>query len=109
MVAVPPPVDAAIVTVALRVAVPPAPVQMMVYVVVELTAPVTLAPLVAREPVQPPEAAHEVALVEVQVKVELPPRATLLGPALKETAGVVGTVTVTDWDAEPPDPAQVSI
>jgi hypothetical protein len=78
-------------------------------VVVALTAPVAFAPLVARAPVQPPEAVQAVALVDDQVSVELPPRATLAGPALRETlGGAAETVTVTDCDAEPPAPLQVS-
>ncbi len=51
----------------------------------------------ASEPVQPPDAVHAVALLEVQVNVELPPLATLLGLALKETLGAgAEAVTVTD-------------
>jgi len=61
-------------------------------------------------PDQPPDAAHAVALVEDQVKVELPPLATLVGPALSDTRGVgADTVTVADCDAEPPGPVQVSV
>jgi len=53
---------------------------------------------------------QEVALVEDQVKVELPPLATLVGLALSETlGGLADTVTVADWDAEPPLPVQVSV
>jgi hypothetical protein len=53
-------------------------------------------PLVALEPLQPPEAAHEVALVDDQVNVEAAPLATVLGLALKLTiaVGVAATVTV---------------
>ncbi len=51
-----------------------------------------------------------VALVEDQVNVELPPLATLVGLALSETlGGVAETVTVADWDAEPPAPLHVSV
>ncbi len=50
------------------------------------------------------------ALVEDQVNVELPPLATLVGLALSETlGGVAETVTVADWDAEPPAPLHVSV
>ena len=69
-------------------------------------------PLVPRVPVQPPEAVHEVALVELQLRVELPPNATVVGLALKLTvgAGDVVTVTVADWGALlPPAPVQVSV
>jgi hypothetical protein len=55
-----------------------------------------------------PEAVHEVALVETQVKVELAPLATVLGLALMLTVAVgFGlTVTVVDWVALPPVPLQ---
>jgi hypothetical protein len=52
----------------------------------------------ALEPVQAPEAEHEVALLEDHVKVEDAPLAIVLGLALKLTAavGVAATVTVAD-------------
>jgi hypothetical protein len=51
-----------------------------------------------------------VALVETQVNVELPPLATLVGLALKETLGEgAETVTVADCAAEPPVPVQVRV
>jgi hypothetical protein len=51
-----------------------------------------------------------VALVETQVNVELPPLATLVGLALKETLGEgAETVTVADCAAEPPGPVQVRV
>ena len=51
------------------------------------------------------------ALVEVQVKVDALPLATLEGLALNDTVGAEGaeTVTVADCDAEPPGPVQVSV
>ena len=61
-------------------------------------------------PLQPPEAVQEVALVEDQVKLELPPLATLVGLALKLTVGgVVATVTVAACDAVPPTPEQATM
>ncbi len=52
-------------------------------------------PLVAMLPVQPPEAAHAVALLEVQVSIDVAPLAMLVGLALKETVGgVAETVMV---------------
>jgi hypothetical protein len=49
-------------------------------------------------------------LVETQVNVELPPLATLVGLALKETLGAAAeTVTVADCAAEPPAPVQVRV
>ena len=66
-------------------------------------------PLTALVPDQAPEAVHEVALVEDQVKVELPPLVTVLGLALILTVAVgFGlTVTVVDCIALPPAPLQV--
>lgn len=52
-----------------------------------------------------------VALVEVQVRVDALPLATLEGAALTDTVGAGGaeTVTVADWDAVPPAPVQVKV
>ena len=99
---------AATVTVADCEAVPPVPVQVTMNWVVALNAGVLVEPLTGSEPLQPPEAVQEVALVEVQVNVELLPLATVLGLAERVTAGaVVFTETVADWDALPPLPVQV--
>ena len=68
-------------------------------VLVAVSAPVVSLPEVGLAPDQPPEAIQLVALVDDQVSVEVPPEATVVGLALKETggAGVAGvTVTVTD-------------
>ncbi len=78
--------------------------------VVALSAPVDCEPLVAKVPDQPPEAVQAVALVEDQVRVEVPPFVTLVGLALIVTVGAgAETVTVADWAAEPPAPVQVSV
>ena len=99
---------AATVTVADCEAVPPVPVQVTMNWVVALNAGVLVEPLTGSEPLQPPEAVQEVALVEVQVNIELLPLATVLGLAERVTAGaVVFTETVADWDALPPLPVQV--
>ena len=67
-------------------------------------------PLVAKLPDQPPEAVQAVALVEDHVKVDEAPLVMLVGRALKVTlGGAAVTVTVADWDAEPPVPVQVSV
>ena len=67
-------------------------------------------PPVATEPDHPPEAVQTVALVEDQVKVELPPLGTLLGLALSDTlGGAADIVTVADCDAEPPTPVHVIV
>jgi hypothetical protein len=78
--------------------------------VVALMAPVAFVPLVASEPLQPPDAVQAVALVADQVNVALPPLATLAALVLSETlGGMTDTVTVADCDAEPPVPLQVSV
>ena len=67
-------------------------------------------PLNASLPLQAPEAVHEVALLDDQVTIELPPLATLVGLALMETVGAApDTVTVAVFDAVPPDPVQLSV
>ena len=86
------------------------PVQVRVYVEVEDRAPVLALPLTAFVPLHAPEAVQEVALLEVQVKVEPLPLVTLVGFALIDTlGGVADTVTVVDCDAEPPEPVQVRV
>jgi len=73
------------------------------------SAPVDCEPLTGMLPDQAPEAVHEVALVADQVKVELPPLATVLGLAEKVTVGAGEvTETVVDCVALPPVPVQVS-
>jgi len=67
-------------------------------------------PLLASLPDQPPDAAHEVALVEDHVNIELPPLVTVLGLAVKLTVGAGDvTETVADCAALPPAPLQVSV
>jgi len=89
---------------------PPAPVQVNVNLVAVVSAAVLCEPLVASLPDQPPEATHEVALVEDQVNVEVAPLATVVGFALSATVGAgVVTVTVADCAALPPAPVQVSV
>ena len=66
-------------------------------------------PLNPLVPLQPPDAAQDVALVLDQVSVAEPPEFTLLGVALSVTVGAApATVTVTDCVADPPDPLQVN-
>ncbi len=97
------------VTVALALPLPPVPVQVNVYVVVAASAPVDCEPLVARTPLQPPEAVQLVALVELQVSVELPPLATLVGLAVSVTVGAGTIVTVALALPLPPVPVQVNV
>ena len=75
--------------------VPPAPVQVSEYDVVAVRAPVLWLPLVASAPLQPPDAVHDVASVELQVSVEVPPLATVVGAALRDAVGCVIGVTPT--------------
>ena len=79
-------------------AVPPAPVQLKVKLVALVNAPVLWLPAVALVPLQPPDAVHEVAFVDVHVKVLLPPLLTVVGDADNVTAGT-GVVLVTETDA----------
>jgi len=104
------PVAAATVTVADCAAEPPAPVHVIVYLVVVVSAAVFCEPLIASEPLQPPDAAQEVAPVEAHVKVEGAPLATVLGAAVNVTVGAgVVTVTVAVCAALPPAPVQLSV
>ena len=67
---------------------PPAPLQTNEYDVVAVSAPVLSVPLVALVPLQPPEAVHEVALVELHVSIDAAPLATEVGDALMDAVGV---------------------
>ena len=62
--------------------------------VVLASAPVDQVPCVARAPLQPPEAVHPVALSEFQLRLDMPPAATVVGDAVRVTVGVaeVGTL-----------------
>ena len=55
--------------------------------------PVDHVPCVARAPLQPPEAVHPVALAEFQLRLDVPPAATVVGDTVRVTVGVaeVGT------------------
>jgi len=88
---------------------PPAPLQVSVKFVVVVRLEVLVEPLVGSVPAQPPEAVQDVAFVEDQLSVEVAPFLTVLGLAVKVTAGVgVVTETVVDCVALPPLPVQVS-
>ena len=89
---------------------PPAPVQVNVNLVAAVRFPVLWVPLIASVPLQPPDAAQEVAFVEDQVRVEAAPLATVVGLADRVTVGAAAfTVTVADWAALPPLPVQVRV
>jgi hypothetical protein len=99
-------------TVTLTVAtllVPPAPMQVNEYDVAAVSGPVLWLPLVALAPLQPPEAVHELALVEIQVSVEAPPLATEVGFAVSVTVGADTTATLAVATLlVPPAPMQVN-
>jgi hypothetical protein len=104
------PLAAAAVTVTDCAAEPPAPVHVSVYLVVVVSAAVFCEPLIASEPLQPPDAAQEVAPVEDHVNIEVAPLATVLGAAVKATVGAGAvTVTVAVCAALPPAPVQVRV
>ena len=66
-------------------------------------------PLIANAPLQQPEAVQDVALVELQVSVEAPPLATLVGFAVNVAVGAGLAVTVTVATVAvlvPPEPVQ---
>jgi hypothetical protein len=89
--------------------VPPAPVQVNENEFVAVSAAVPCVPLVALVPLQPPEAAQEVAVVELHASVDVPPLATEVGFAANVTVGAGGTLTVAVAVLlEPPAPLQVN-
>jgi hypothetical protein len=97
-----------VVTVADWVAVPPAPLQVSMNFVVADIADVAADPFMASAPLQPPDAVQEVALVADQLSIEVAPLLTVLGFALRVTAGAGWvTDTVIDCAALPPEPVHV--
>lgn len=100
----------ATVTVTDCAAVPPAPVQVSVNVVVAAIPVRASDPLRVLVPVQPPDAVQLAALVDNQLSVVEPPLATVVGVAVSVTDGAAGcvTVTFTDCVADPPAPVQVN-
>jgi hypothetical protein len=78
--------------------------------VVASRATVTCDPLVPSVPDQPPEAAQEVAFVELHDSVEVLPLVSEVGLAVNWTVGVgAETVTVVLWAADPVALVQVSV
>jgi hypothetical protein len=79
-------------------------------VVAACTAPLDWLPVAGLLPDQPPEAVHAAALAADQLRVVLPPTATVLGLALSWIVGALAEMdTVTDWVAVPPSPVQASV
>ena len=75
-----------------------------------VSAPLDCDPVSVSEPDQAPDAVQELALLELQVSVELPPLATLVGLAVSATVGAAAlTMTVADWEADPPAPVQLRV
>jgi hypothetical protein len=74
-------------TVTLCVADPPVPVQTRVNFVVAVRAEVLVEPLVGSDPLQPPDAVQDVALVADQVREEAAPLATVVGLAVSVMVG----------------------
>jgi hypothetical protein len=74
---------------------PPGPVQVSSNSVALDRRPVDHVPLVATTPLQPPVAAHSVALAAVQLRLEVPKLLTVVGDAVKVIEGADRWVTVT--------------
>ena len=87
----------------------PVPVHVNEYELGIVSAPVLCEPLAPFVPLQLPEAVHEVAFVELQVKVDALPLGTDVGFAVSVT--VAAGTTVTEAVATllvPPPPVQVN-
>jgi len=95
-------------TTALALEVPPEPVQDKEYEVGLATGPEPRLPLSATDPLQPPDAVQETALLEFHVRVDDAPAATAAGDAFSVTTGCGRTFTVAITGAVmPPGPAHV--
>jgi hypothetical protein len=89
---------------------PPAPVQVRVNFVVAVRVGVACEPAVGSEPPQPPDAVQAVALVDDHVNADVAPLFTVVGFAVRVTAGAgVVTDTVADCVALPPLPVQLRV
>jgi hypothetical protein len=97
------------------VADPPAPLQVSANAELEVNAPVEAVPEDALLPLQLPDATHELASVEDQVRVADAPEASVDGDTARVTVGAGGavggcvTLAVTVWPAVPPAPEQVNV
>ncbi len=88
---------------------PPAPLHASVKLALLTRLPVDVEPEVARAPDQPPDAVHEVAFTDDQVKVADVPFAIEAGDTLSETVGAGAIATLTVRLIEPPGPEQSSV
>jgi len=99
------------VTVAERLVEPPGPLQLRVKILLALvSAPVLAVPEVGCEPLHAPLAVHELASVEDQLRLELPPLGTLAGVAVTVSVGAGdpeggGADVMADSPPPPPQPA----
>jgi hypothetical protein len=89
--------------------VPPGPLQLIEKVVVPTVGSMLRAPLSASGPLQPPEAAHEVAWVELQLNVAAAPAATRVGAAASDAVGTAGGgVPPLSLELPPPQAVRIS-
>jgi hypothetical protein len=92
---------------------PPGPVQARAKLAFAASGALVSLPLVARDPLQLPEAAHAVALLLDQEILVVPPGLTDVGLAVRVRVGAAGPVGVTETTtvlaAAPPAPEQVSV
>lgn len=89
--------------------VPPGPEQVSAKLALPLNAPLLWLPLVARVPLQAPDAVQEVACAELHESVDAPPAGISLGLAVSWTVGSALTMmsSVAVW-LVPPGPVHVS-
>ncbi len=100
----------ATVTVVDCVAVPPAPVQVIVKMVVAASAAVACEPLVGTLPLQPPEAVQALASCAAQVSMVVIPAPSVVDFATRLTEGAgAATMTSVDCVDAPPGPWQVRV
>ena len=90
-------------------AVPPAPTQLSVNVLLAVSEPVEAVPEIALLPAHAPLAVQLVALVDDQVSVLALPVTTVVGFAASVTVGNVTTVAIADCAAVPPGPMQLRV
>jgi hypothetical protein len=90
-----------------RLLVPPGPLQVIEYTRLAVRPPVLCVPLAGNVPLQPPEAVHDAAFVELQVSCDALPGVTAIGLAVRIAVGVTSTVALAML-LVPPGPVQVS-
>jgi hypothetical protein len=78
-----------------------------VYAVFIVNAPVLRVPLAPKLPLQPPDAVHAVALVELQLNTAAAPGATVAGLVVSTTPGTTFTVALAVARV-PPAPVHVN-